>query len=188
MYIPFIYGTNLRFDLFVGDNSIPGHIFFAHPFSLTMYKMFPYVVLIDSTYKTNKYKMPLIEFVEMTSAGKNFSIAFYFAVREDEVSYTWMLQRLVLLMTRYTEVIVTDNEKALVNALSVVLPSVPYMLCRWHISRNVAAKAMKIINLDKNVAEALVSRWGRIVYALTIEQYQHRVARLEQSYGRNHPF
>ena len=123
--------------------------------------MFPYVVLIDSTYKTNKYKMPLVEFVGMTSAGKNFNIAYCFAVREDKPAYTWMLHGLGQLMTQCPDVVVTENEKALVNALRTVLPSVPHLLCRWHISRNVAAKAMKIMNRDKNAAEVVASRWAR---------------------------
>ncbi|KAM5558533.1 protein FAR1-RELATED SEQUENCE 5-like [Rosa sericea] len=37
------------------------HLFFAHPTSIELTKSYPNVFVMDCTYKTNKYKMPLLE-------------------------------------------------------------------------------------------------------------------------------
>ncbi|KAI5676693.1 hypothetical protein M9H77_07643 [Catharanthus roseus] len=52
----------------------------AHPTSIAMIRTWPYVLIMDTTYKTNKYKMLLLEFVGMTLTGKNFTVATTFMV------------------------------------------------------------------------------------------------------------
>jgi len=42
-------------------------IFFAHPESINMLNTFPTVLVMDSTYKTNFYRMSLFEIVGVTS-------------------------------------------------------------------------------------------------------------------------
>lgn len=37
---------------------------------------FPIVLIMDNTYKTNKYKQPMFEIVGMTSTELTFSVAF----------------------------------------------------------------------------------------------------------------
>ena len=36
------------------------NLFFIHPRSLNIWKAFPHVLIIDATYKTNKYGMPFV--------------------------------------------------------------------------------------------------------------------------------
>ena len=38
--------------------------------------MFPVVLIMDSTYKTNKYRQPLFEIVGVTSTELTFAVAF----------------------------------------------------------------------------------------------------------------
>ena len=66
-------------------------LFFIHLTSLTMWQSFPYVVLMDATYKTNKYNMPFLQIVDVTSTNKKFSIAFTFMHREKTCNYWWAL-------------------------------------------------------------------------------------------------
>jgi len=42
-------------------------LFFSHPSSIDMLNTFPNVLVMDSTYKTNTYRMPLFEIVGVTS-------------------------------------------------------------------------------------------------------------------------
>jgi len=53
-------------------------IFFAHPESVNMLNTFPTVLIMDSTYKTNTYRMPLFEIVGVTSTKMTYSVAFVF--------------------------------------------------------------------------------------------------------------
>ncbi|XP_012847440.1 PREDICTED: protein FAR-RED ELONGATED HYPOCOTYL 3-like [Erythranthe guttata] len=47
-------------------------LMWAHPLSFELLSKFPYVILLDSTYKTNQYKLPLLEIVGVTPVGKNY--------------------------------------------------------------------------------------------------------------------
>ncbi|KAI5676121.1 hypothetical protein M9H77_07071 [Catharanthus roseus] len=57
------------------DNNVLSDIVAAHLTSIAMIRTWPYVLIMDTTYKTNKYNMPLLECVGMTPTGKNFTVA-----------------------------------------------------------------------------------------------------------------
>ncbi|XP_038711814.1 uncharacterized protein LOC120006009 [Tripterygium wilfordii] len=86
--------------------------------SLERWRAFPHVLLMNATYKTNKYMMPLLEIVDVTATNMTFCIAFVFMHSEKVLNYTWALRCLQLTMDGCTgpRVIVTDRELALMNA------------------------------------------------------------------------
>ncbi|KAI5648144.1 hypothetical protein M9H77_34149 [Catharanthus roseus] len=49
---------------------------------------------MDTTYKTNKYNMPLLEAVWMPPIGKNFTVATTFICNEQAMTYRWVLQQI----------------------------------------------------------------------------------------------
>nr|KAJ0191284.1 hypothetical protein LSAT_V11C800413350 [Lactuca sativa] len=61
-----------------------GDLFFAHLRSLEIWRAFPHVLLIDATYKSNKYGMPLSEIVGVTPTNMTFSIAFVYMHEEKQ--------------------------------------------------------------------------------------------------------
>ena len=72
-----------------------GHItllFFAHPDSLLLLKQYPQVVLMDCTYKTNRFHMPLLDIVGCTGLNRTFFAAFIFLSGETEKDYTSALK------------------------------------------------------------------------------------------------
>lgn len=62
-------------------------LFMMHKSSLEQLKMNPYILFMDCTYKTNLYKMPLLQIVGVTATNKTFLIAFAFLCCETELSY-----------------------------------------------------------------------------------------------------
>ncbi|KAI5671608.1 hypothetical protein M9H77_11972 [Catharanthus roseus] len=52
------------------DSNVLSDIVVAHPTSIEMIRTLSYVLIMDTTYKTNKYNMPLLECVRMTPTGK----------------------------------------------------------------------------------------------------------------------
>ncbi|XP_028110735.1 uncharacterized protein LOC114309228 [Camellia sinensis] len=50
-------------------------LFWAHPVSLDLLRTFPRVLIMDCTYKTNRYRLPLLEIVEVTSTHMTSSMA-----------------------------------------------------------------------------------------------------------------
>ena len=68
-------------------------LFWTHPNFVKLLNAFNIVFLIDTTYKTNKYRMPLLEIVGVTSTGLTFFAGFVFISSEQESNFTWALER-----------------------------------------------------------------------------------------------
>ena len=47
----------------------------------------PDIILIDYTYKTNRFRMPLLNFCAVTGNRKTIQVALYFLSGEKEVDY-----------------------------------------------------------------------------------------------------
>ncbi|KAH6760275.1 hypothetical protein C2S52_009274 [Perilla frutescens var. hirtella] len=94
-------------------------MFYAHPISVKLLRAFPEVLLMDCTYKTNRYRLPLFEIVGVTSTSMMFSVSCAYLEVEKENNYIWALTVLKGLMDQSTlpSVIVTDRERALMNAI-----------------------------------------------------------------------
>nr|XP_043621284.1 PKS-NRPS hybrid synthetase cheA-like [Erigeron canadensis] len=86
-------------------------LFFVHPISLKIWLAFLDVLLIDATYNTNKFDMPLLEIVGVTSTSKTFSIAIVLLDRERTSNFIWALNCLKMCIgLSYTpRVIITDK-------------------------------------------------------------------------------
>jgi len=116
-------------------SEVVSDIFWTHPDSVKLLNAFSIVVLMDSTYKTNKYRLPLLEIVGVTSTGLTFSVAFALLSTKHENNFIWTLQRLKGLFFRgdvYPQVNVSDRDLALMNAISVVFPEATNTLCLLH--------------------------------------------------------
>ncbi|XP_028122710.1 uncharacterized protein LOC114319847 [Camellia sinensis] len=106
-------------------------LFWAHPVSLDLLRTFPRVVIMDCTYKTNR--LPLLEIVGVTSTHMTFSMAIAYLQTERVDNFAWALQILRDLMddSVLLEVIFTDRELALMNAINNTFPNARHLLCRW---------------------------------------------------------
>ncbi|CAN6585902.1 unnamed protein product [Malus baccata var. baccata] len=117
------------------------HLIFAHPLSIELTKSYPYVFVMDCTYKTNKYKMPLLDIIGVSSFNTSFYSCFVFMQNEKEEDYVWARKMFskILGVDNHPMVIITDRELALMNAIRIVFPSTSNLLCVWHIEKNILA-------------------------------------------------
>ncbi|XP_058189377.1 PKS-NRPS hybrid synthetase cheA-like [Rhododendron vialii] len=122
-----------------------------------MLRAFPRVLMMDCTYKTNKYKFPLLQIVGVTSTKMTFCTAFAFMECEKTKNYTWVVEKLKDMMdpNALPSVIVTDMELALMNVITNVFPHATNLLCRWHIGKNVLVKCRKMF--DDKMWEEFIS-------------------------------
>ncbi len=114
---------------------------FAHPDSLAYLQAYPDTLLLDCTYKTNKYKMPLLDIIGVDACHRSFCIAFAFLSSEGEEDYLWVLDGLKSIYkdrnTRLLSVILTDRCLACMNAVSTCFPDSISLLCLWHANKAV---------------------------------------------------
>jgi hypothetical protein len=114
-----------------------GHVtqlFFTHKKVIMLVRQFFEVFLIDATYKTNRYKMPLVHFMAVVPVsnrkrnrtGSNLSAAFCFLSGEKEPSYRWALLAFkeLVLGDLVPNVFLRDGELAVRNALSAIFPGI----------------------------------------------------------------
>lgn len=154
-------------------------LFFAHPKSLELWRAFPHVVLIDATYKTNRYQVSLVEIVGVTSTNMTFCIAFVFMHKQKESNYIWALNRLKSTIDCICpRVIVTDRELALMNACKIVFPDAKQLLCRWHIYQSILKNCRPLI-LDLQTWNSFYQVWMKLVDSPTKEWYEYNLAGLE---------
>jgi len=83
------------------------------------------VFFIDTTYKTNRYRLSLLDFVGVTPTGMTFSAGYAYLEGECLNNVTWALERFRCIFLRHDAlpgVIVTVRDLALMNAVKTVFP------------------------------------------------------------------
>jgi hypothetical protein len=104
--------------------------------------------MLDCTYKTNKFNMPFLYIVGITSMNTTYNIAYCLLPNEEEVSYDFAITGLRLLLETEAErsprIFITDHEIALKNSLKAHFPEVPQRACLWHLMNNLEVKVHEI--------------------------------------------
>ena len=131
------------------------------------------VLLIDTTYKTNKYKMLLIIISGVTSLNTSYYITFVFVFKETFEVYKWVVECIKNLYKYFDipdlNVILIDAHKSLIQAITIVYPLKSHLLCLWYINKNVVVHCKKWFN-NKTWKEYL-GIWHEILYTLTEEVF-----------------
>ena len=95
---------------------------------------------MDCTYKSNKYRLHLLNVVGTICLNGTFYVAFDFLLWEKKEDFTWFLTILHSLYQQLDledpKVIVTDRDIALMAAIYEIFPRTTNLLCLWHIKKN----------------------------------------------------
>jgi hypothetical protein len=89
---------------------------------------------MDSTYKTNRFNMPLLNIYAVTSNNKVIQVGLCFISGEKEVDYDFPIRSLrdVIRSNDITEplVAITDRELTLIKAIERYFPQTDHLLCQ----------------------------------------------------------
>ncbi|KAK9148341.1 hypothetical protein Scep_007098 [Stephania cephalantha] len=159
-------------------------LFWSHPDSIKLLRCFPSVILMDCTYKTNRYRMPLLEIVGITSTHLTFSVGFAFLSSESHGNYVWALEKLRSILDGWPkpDVFVTDRDLALISAIEEVFPASSHLLCSWHINKVVLAKTKKMFGENDGFAR-FMDRWTSVMYANSDALFEVRMNDLRCEFG-----
>ncbi|KAH9558786.1 hypothetical protein CY35_06G025300 [Sphagnum magellanicum] len=87
-------------------------------------RRFGMVLTMDCTYKTNRFKMPLLHIVSFACTGATFTSAIAFLSAKTIEDYEWALNTYKGFMGNYLSLaIVTDRELALMRATEIAFPT-----------------------------------------------------------------
>jgi hypothetical protein len=168
-----LQSENCFIKLEVDSENRVTHLFLAFEEQISMLKRHKCVLMADCTYKTNRYKMPLLHFTGLSNVGKSFSCAFCFMKSELICDYEWALNAWLDCFSESPSVIVTDHEDALISAASVVFPDTNQVLCIWHLNQNVLKNCKPVFSLiDPNQYDDFFSDFTSLVYLYSKEKFE----------------
>ncbi|KAI3912373.1 hypothetical protein MKX01_038435 [Papaver californicum] len=158
-------------------------IIWSHPDSIQLAKSFPSVLMINSTYRTSRYQMPLSEIIGVTSTGKTFTVAFLFMKAEIEERYTWALSQLKTIYepNALPSVFVTSGVNALVNAIKTVFPKADHILCTFQISRTVMASCKHEFH-NNEYSDSFIEDWEKLMQSETDVAFDEEFASFESKW------
>ena len=117
------------------------HSFFMSKTQREAAQMWPEVIEIDATCKTNRFGFQLVVFtgIDDEHLSKLFAIALVEC--EDIVNYTWVIDKFKTAIGEDAwgrmKVVFTDGEESFPIIFKRIMPHVHHQLCIWHISENV---------------------------------------------------
>jgi hypothetical protein len=102
------------FDFVKDEKHRLSHLFFAYKEAVNYTTTCHNVFLMDCTYKTNKFQLPLFNIVGVSPHFTTFNVAFCFMRGEQEEDYTWALDKLKRMINNAPiKAIITDRDLAL---------------------------------------------------------------------------
>ncbi|XP_050374816.1 protein FAR1-RELATED SEQUENCE 5-like [Argentina anserina] len=140
-------------------------LFWRDTHSLLDYQLYGDVVVIDATYKTNVYGMPLVLFVGANNHRATVVFACALVCNEKKAMYDWVLGKFLECMNNVKpKSVVTDGCESMQNAIDKHMPGTKHRLCAWHIGRNVG----------QNIKETEVQKTlGKLIYtSYSIDEWQ----------------
>ncbi|KAH1265139.1 Protein FAR1-RELATED SEQUENCE 2 [Glycine max] len=150
----------------IKDEDMVRDIFWCHPNSVKLVNACNLVFLIDNTYKTNWYRLPLLDFVGVTPTRMIFSAGFAYVEGERRDALPG--------------VIVTDRDQALMNEVKDVFPECTNLLCNFHINKNVKAKCKSLI-AQKIAWDYVMDCWGSLTDCPSEQQFNECLKKLKIS-------
>jgi transposase-like protein len=125
----------------IDDDGRLRNVFWADARCRAAYEYFGEVVTFDTTYLTNKYDMPFAPFVGVNHHGQSILLGCALLSNEDTTTFTWLFKTWLECMGgRTPNAIITDQDKAMKNAIEVVFPKARHRWCLWHIMKKVPEK------------------------------------------------
>jgi hypothetical protein len=152
------------------------HLFIACKRDVVKNRRFSKVIHMDSTYKTNRKRLPLLNICGFTSINTTFEIGLCWKINELERSYIWSLSAYKEIKDAAgvpdPEVIVVDRCLALINAIQVVFSRTYIIICRWHVFKNIATNCKRgLTKIEWTFFEVFISL---LFYSNTSEVFEQR--------------
>ncbi|XP_041999830.1 protein FAR1-RELATED SEQUENCE 5-like [Salvia splendens] len=151
------------FDFETDSNNRFSRCFWADPKSRAAYSVFGDVVVLDSTYNTNKYGMIFTPFVGVNHHHQTIVFGCGFLSDEKTESYIWLLNKFIEAMpTSAPKAIIIDQDPTLTKALARVLSETVHRYCLWHIMNKfpekISSKNLSMVGMRHMLAFFRISQ------------------------------
>lgn len=133
------YKSDGFFSLMDLDNdSKLRNVFWADARSRAAYKHFDDVITFDTIYLTNRSGMPFTPFVGVNHHGQSILLGVCLISNEDTETFTWLFETwLNCIDGKALKAIITDQNRAIKNAIAIIFPDSRHRFCLRHILKKV---------------------------------------------------
>ncbi|KAJ4962500.1 hypothetical protein NE237_022439 [Protea cynaroides] len=182
-YLKHMHAQNPAFFYAVqGDeDQCLSNIFWADPKARNNYTYFGDTVTFDTTYRSNRYRLPFAPFTGVNHHGQPVLFGCAFLINESEASFVWLFKTWLTAMSGRPPVsITTDHDRVIRSAVTQVFPETRHRFCKWHIFKEgqeklshlylehpiFEAEFHKCVNLTESIEEfescwmALIDRYN----------------------------
>ncbi|XP_021636089.2 protein FAR1-RELATED SEQUENCE 5 [Hevea brasiliensis] len=150
------------------EEQYSGNVFWADPKARTNYTYFGDTVTFDTTYRSNRYRLPFAPFTGVNHHGQPVLFGCAFLINETEASFVWLFNTWLTAMSgRHPVSITTDHDAVIRSAIMQVFPDTRHRFCKWHIFKkcqeklshvflkhpNFEADFHKCVNLTESIEE-----------------------------------
>ncbi|CAN6711928.1 unnamed protein product [Malus baccata var. baccata] len=154
-----------------------GNIFWADANSRMNYDYFGDTVTFDTTYRTNRYRVPFAPFTGWNHHGQPVLFGCALLLNESESSFVWLFQTwLAAMSSRHPVSLTTDQDRIIRAAVVHVFPGTRHRFCKWNVFREAQeklsdiyhshptfeAELLKCINVTETIEE-FESCWESLV-------------------------
>nr|CAD1827186.1 unnamed protein product [Ananas comosus var. bracteatus] len=161
------------------DEGVLRNVFWADGRSRMAYQYFGDVILIDTTCLIDKYDVPLVSFVGVNHHGQHVLLGCCLLSDETADAYIWLFKTwLACMFGRPPTAIITDQCKAMQEAVEKVFPKARHRHCLWHIMKRVSENLQGIseaeeikISLKKIICESLRAAEFEEEWKKMVEKY-----------------
>uniref|UniRef100_A0A5B6YN49 Protein FAR1-RELATED SEQUENCE n=1 Tax=Davidia involucrata TaxID=16924 RepID=A0A5B6YN49_DAVIN len=168
------------------EEQCTGNVFWADPKARAYYTYFGDTVTFDTTYRSNRYRLPFAPFIGVNHHGQPVLFGCAFLINESEASFVWLFKTWLMAMSGCPPVsITTDHDAVIRSAIMQVFPETRHRFCKWHIFKkcqeklshvflkhpNFEADFHKSVNLTDSVEE-FESCWLSLVDKYDLREHE----------------
>uniref|UniRef100_A0ACD5Y614 Uncharacterized protein n=3 Tax=Avena sativa TaxID=4498 RepID=A0ACD5Y614_AVESA len=118
----------------VDKNSCLMNVFWADARAKLAYQHFGDAVTLDTSYRKNKYMMPIVTFSGVNHHLQPVMFGRALLMEDTECSFVWLFETWLTAMSGKEPCsLVTDQNRAMKAAIGKVLPHTCHRFCKWHI-------------------------------------------------------
>lgn len=168
------------------EDQCMSNIFWADPKARMNYTYFGDTVTFDTTYRSNRYRLPFAPFTGVNHHGQPVLFGCALLINESEASFVWLFKTWLAAMSGRPPVsITTDHDRVIRLAVTQVFPVTRHRFCKWHIFKecqeklshvlsghpNFEAELHKCVNLTESIEE-FESCWFSLIDRYYLREHE----------------
>jgi hypothetical protein len=179
------------------------HLFIAYRKHIEFLMRNHEVLVLDSTYKTNRFQLPVVNIIGLTPINRLFFAGSAFIKSEKIDDYVYVFNSIKNLYDvkklPYPRTFITDGDEEIEKAMMIVFPTSGHMLCIFHVNANIQTRFRPKIRARWDQSDGPVTQfidnnwkefkadWMTAIDAGTPEIWKENWRNLCEKYHREYP-